>query len=171
MNEGADVEDSLENFGDEGVIFDFWFHGAEAFLKIIEENGLVEEFGAVFGVLFFDDHGEGFGTAEPTTEAHELGEFFAIDFDHGIADIVEGEIELFADAWPVFGFGGFGDGFGTDLGFFLNAEGFGEIEDTFADLFDFVGVFGFDGDEAFGDHRAEEEGDLGLVAGGLGDNG
>ena len=161
----------MANFDDERVEFNFWFHRAETFFKIIEENGLVEEFGAVFGVLFFDDHGEGFGSAEPTAEAHELREFFAVHFEHGIADIVEGEIELFADAWPVFRFGGFGDGFGSDLGFFLNAEGFGEIEDTFADLFDFVGVFGFDGDEAFGDHRTEEESDLGLVARGLGDTG
>ena len=132
---------------------------------MLDQHGLIEEFGAICGESFGDDGSDGGGAAEPAAEADALGEVFVAHLFHGGADGFLGEIKLFADGFPVVLIGGVEDGLGVREDGFADAEGFGEIDDFAADVFDGFFVFGLNGDEAFGDDVTEDEGKEDAVAG------
>ena len=162
---GEDVAEAGEDFDDERVFPGGCGGLADDGEEVLDEHGLVEEFGAICREGFGDDGGDGGRAAEPAAEADALGEVFVAHLFHGGADGFLGEIKLFADGFPVVLIGGVEDGLSVREDGFADAEGFGEIDDFAADVFDGFFVFGLNSDEAFGDDVTEDEGKEDAVAG------
>ena len=162
---GEDIAEAGEDFDDERVFPGGGGGLADDGEEMLDQHGLVEEFGAICGEGFGDDGGDGGGAAEPAAEADALGEVFVAHLFHGGADGLLGEIKLFANGFPVVLIGGVEDGLSVREDGFADAEGFGEVDDFAADVFDGLFVFGLNGDEAFGDDVTEDEGEEDAVAG------
>jgi rfaE bifunctional protein kinase chain/domain len=125
--------------------------------EIIDEQRLVEEFGARGGIFGVDDGGEGLRAAQPPPETDQLGQLLVVEFGHRLVDVLQGPVELAAHLVPFPPVGFLDDAVAARHDRFAHIDGLRECEDIAADILDPLAVLGLHGDEAVGDHRAEQE--------------
>lgn len=140
-------------------------HVVESAVEKVKEFRLVQELGPLGAVIFLDDGCEHFRAAHPAAQAYELREIFVVELVHCPAHILKGSIEFPADAIPIPGIGLVDDRLAAGYDGFFYAHSGGEVEYVPTDLLHSLAILRLHGDKTFGDHGAQQQGDLSAHAG------
>ena len=129
-------------------------------VKIIEEGRLMQQAGAILGVIPLHDLGQGLGAPQPAAQGYELGQFLIVQLFHGVLDVGERAIQLPAHPGPIFLIGKLDDRMAARHDRLADSQGLGKFEHGAADLLHLLGILGFHGDKSLGNDIAEQESGL-----------